>query len=402
MNFIDPVKAKIEQNEARINDYMVEIVLTIFIIASYVLFIIFGRVDFLFFGQVDFLQLTYVYLALFCLVGFKKFPILSVMMLSSIIMIGALLAYIIFKDSNFIIAGLTLVLIIVTFWYAYNTDRQFKVTENDRKGKYIAEISRSIFSPMHKSLNEAKDRLESGRYIKKENPIQIYLAEPEPAFYLTQNVEIAPDKSSANSIKRVKRPATFLLKIKTDDEILRYSLGKIESLNHEYDRLLKNLQSIHLKIENQFSSVLPDFEKYISEVDPGNFEYLLDASRDGVNYGGNVSSKIFLCTLTRQRCMECLDPPYNGSLVCYERDSLLPKFGTERWYRFFLLEFIINNRENILEWVAGTALSYDVEQLTKVQQDLLSTIEQLLETIDSLLLNWKLNYYLVEDEMHGE
>lgn len=394
-----------EFNRALIEDNLLIISLTILATISYVIA--------LFTLQLSYMLATVSYIIVICIFLFKKMPVYSIFIISVFVLALAFSYLQQTGESNYIVAGLTGVLILVTFWYAYNTDRQFKVTENDRKGKYIAELSRSIFSPMQSSFNEARENLISGKYVQGEKPIQIRLAQTSPLLYLTQNVEIVPERKSGNLLNKVTRPATFLLKIKSDDEILRYKLGKIEELCRNYDRQSMKLQRIHLNIEKQFPSVLPDFRKFISQIDPDGLKHLFDTSDKKINYENNVLSKIFLGVLTHQRSIEFLNYYDDSYLIKYEgeskiqvycigRDSLIPeKLPPEGEHQYSLLKFVNENRGKVLEWSGGTDLAHDVKQLMEVQQDLLSAIDQSLEKIDSLLLNWKLNYYLVEDEMHG-
>jgi len=384
----------IEQNRGVLSDYVVEIILLILITIFYIPFLIFN--------VQELLMVTYMYIIILCLVGFKKFPIISISTLSVIVMLISFTLYFATSDSNNIIAGLTFVLIIVTFWYAFNADRQFKITENDRKGKYIAELSRSIFSPMQKSLHEAKKNLQLGSYIKYENPIKICLSKTDPSFYLTQDIEIIPEKRSNNSINKVTRPASFLLKIKKSDEILRYRLTKIESLNQDYNGQLNDLQSIYLTLQSQITSVLPDFKRFITKADPEGFKELLDVSKKETDNENNVLSKIIISTVIHQKCVLYLNQSGEEGRI-YDKEGTQPPVTVSAKIKYLnlLLRFTNENQEKIMEWVESTPLSSNAKQLTKLQLDLLSTIDQLLDAIDSLLINWKLNYFLVEDEMHG-
>ncbi len=347
---------------------------------------------------------------------FKDFFIYILLGLSIFIVFVSTAAYVITKDSNFIIAGLSAILIIVTSWYASNADRQFRVMENSRKGRYIAEISRSIISPMQKSLFGARRDLVRGQYLErepgKERPIKIYLSARSPKSYLTKLVEIIPDRRSRSDIGNIWRPASFLLKIKENDDILRRELEKLDSLSNDYDKLVESLENVHLDIDDQISSVLPAFKKYISEIDPVGFEHLLNTSKKEINFEENVLIAIIMGVLIHQKTITFLnswgeiisidyeevskprkDDPHNG---VFTRN--LPGEGE---YERSILKFMDENREKILEWLDGTALAHNIERLTKVQKGLLSTIDQLLGTIDSILINWKLHYFLVEDEMHG-
>jgi SMC interacting uncharacterized protein involved in chromosome segregation len=219
-----------------------------------------------------------------------------------------------------------------------------------------------------------------GQYLErepgKERPIKIYLSARSPKSYLTKLVEIIPDRRSRSDIGNIWRPASFLLKIKENDDILRRELEKLDSLSNDYDKLVESLENVHLDIDDQISSVLPAFKKYISEIDPVGFEHLLNTSKKEINFEENVLIAIIMGVLIHQKTITFLNSWGEIISIDYEEVSKPRKDdphngvftrNSSRWKENMndsILKFMDENREKILEWLDGTALAHNIERLT--------------------------------------
>jgi len=100
-------------------------------------------------NNLDYLIEAYVFLLVGSFVAFKKYPGFSLFIISIIIFLGTITSAIIFQKIEILNAGITLILVIITGWYAHLMNQQLDVTQRTKKGKFIAEISRSIFTPIH-------------------------------------------------------------------------------------------------------------------------------------------------------------------------------------------------------------------------------------------------------------
>jgi len=307
--------------------------------------------------------------------------------------------YSILKESNILVAGFTLVLVIITAWYASISERQFKVTESGSKGKYIAELSRSIFSPMQIDLKRIRGYFLWGSFINDSFPIELKLFHiKHPKHYLEEDIEIIPAEAHDDKIDGllVVRPAKALLKIQ--DAALKKHLFLLSPKLIVYQNSLDGINHSFDEISRKILPIWADFKTRCDELDGNHVIRILDAY--------NI---VFRSIFERNVTIEQIDrygSPAIGNLV-HEGDNIYVLFNGERTNNqeeniVKILLFIKDHRDEIIRWVESSSINDEFQNYRREKGIFLTTIDEIIDLIDDLLLDWKVEYYLIENELYGK
>jgi hypothetical protein len=284
-------------------------------------------------------------------------------------------------DTNVLLAGFTLILVIITASYAKTmkeqsitmkeqstiAQNQKELFINEKMGKYIAEIARSIFSPMHKDLENFDAHLENGNILSSTSPLQTIFDGKRLSQYLTGAVFIPNTTFS--------KPVSILLNVPDDILQIKY-LPKINELCQNFETILKDLNlSLELICQNK-PMIWNDFKAHCLELDPNLNE----------QDNPDIFDHIFKCALTQ------FDPMANSTAL-----------SEDQLENPVIQGMVFPNRNNgeILEWLKKSQLNCAIEQYLDNKEKFQQTINELLSNIENLLLEWKIKYYLLESEMHG-
>jgi c-di-AMP phosphodiesterase-like protein len=144
---------------------------------------------------------------------------------------------IILWDPNWGAPILTVGLLIVTLVYAQSNQQYVDLIENERKGKRIAEISRSIFSEMENLIDEIFPILDTGETIHSLSPFSSILKDYfRPNRILKETIPIKSDKIdvefSSNQIVGYCYAESML---RSGDDILKEYLPKVQNLCDNYE-----------------------------------------------------------------------------------------------------------------------------------------------------------------------
>jgi hypothetical protein len=66
------------------------------------------------------------------------------------------------------------------------------------------------------------------------------------------------------------------------------------------------------------------------------------------------------------------------------------------------LEYIRDNKKTLLKWINNTQLNQYFKTYFEERTQFFRIIDELIILIDKLLLNWKVEHYLIEDELHSK
>jgi hypothetical protein len=352
-----------------------------------------------FFGGTFFLIMGIIYLVISLYLIYRFMPRL-ILGYISVCVIGFTLAfYLILKESNILVAGFTLVLVIITAWYASISERQFQVMESGKNGRYLAEISRSVFSPMQIDLKRIKRFIQFGFGVQGWNPIKLVFNKMMPPnFYLNDDIEIIPEHPHDEDTEGflVVRSAKQLLKI--PDPALKCNLPKISSLATEYDTYFNQMNEALANISNEIPNIWPSFRTKCAELD-----------RENILAGSEMNYQfIFKFLLSKSVIIEHRDAHGDHSVCSYDdTDNSVRILSGEReiggnffWVR--QLEFFRDNKEELLRWISTTQLNGNFISYLEGRSNFCRVIDELITSIDELLLDWKLNHYLIEDELHSK
>lgn len=276
-------------------------------------------------------------------------------------------------DSDILIAGFSLVLVVITAGYASSTERLVKVTANEKKGKVIAEIARSIFSPMRENLVLANGYLEDGGYfsgfgysgLPLKRPLNMLDGLTPPMDYITKPVDVITYEQQFASQWELKRPAKELLRI--DDEILQRRYFDITRRCVDYRRNLAKLHSIldsiHVKcqhLDEEFKVILMD---------------LLIQSKFDVE-PADARTDIFFDIVIPKKVLATNNYAFNT-------------LGVDPVYVNYIYQYL-DNLHNIVR--DHPALSHDIIAMEEVVSDFISCNNQFIQDIDALFTESHLSH----------
>nr|WP_321349989.1 hypothetical protein [uncultured Methanoregula sp.] len=322
-----------------------------------------------------------------------------------LIILVSIIASIYFRlifDSGILTVGVTAVLVAITAWYAVSTEKNVKIIERGSQGKYIAEISRSIFSPMLKDLKKARVNLERGSFlvgIRSEptlegiNPLDFYLK--GNIFICSKHAENA--QMSMN--RGVERPATSLLKNK--DNILKKHYSDIETLTKKYSDSCSELKESIQQMSTHLPRIWDDFKTTCVSLDTFDLKDYFEGESTENSHESNY------CLIFRTLILnkEFIGNPMNNYCISLDdiesqKENFLNSPRKDRRQFYDLAEFIVKNKVELNQWLSESNIKNDIILFQKMRMNLIKTIDGLSEKIEELLLDWKIEYYLTEDEMH--
>ncbi len=304
-------------------------------------------------------------------------------------------------NSGILTTGVTAVLAIITIWYAISTEKNVKIIERGSQGKYIAEISRSIFSPLLRDLSEARSNLKDGSFLVgiKSGTITLERIHP-PEFYLKEEIPIRSiqNRTDQEAVGRyVVRPASSLLK--NEDNILDRHYSDIEKLSKKYSDVYRGLKKSFHQISANTPIFWNNFKTNCDSLNNSNHSNLKDYFKEKSSENPKESNYclIFRILITDR---EIIDDPTTDSLELYNIEDFLDDhlLAERQFYQF--TKFVSQNKEELNRWLSESIIKNDIAQFKKARADLIETIDELINKIEELLLDWKVEYYLTEDEMH--
>ena len=320
-----------------------------------------------------------------------------------------------FKSDGAAIAGFTLILIIITGWYARSTEKQYKISERLHKGRYIAEISRSIFSPMLYNLRNIKKRLEYGIFLNFDDGVKINLSYLEsPEYFIHGDVQIIPEIQTIGVSGDLRRPARQLLNIEQHDEILKYSISSIEKLSASYSKRIMELQENYDYFLEGFPSILTNIKQECPSFHNTEFSEVLRNTNHTINYEDNLIRKICIDSLSNTRCYSHTDAigqrifirgileegNIRISILNWNHFTDIESIDSEYYYPKIYLNFLLFEKGSIINYLKTTSLNEYTNNIINLQTELLELVNELITTIESLQLKWKTEYFLLKNELH--
>jgi len=323
--------------------------------------------------NLEIIALSYISAFIGVMIGFKKHPFGAMSFFFFVILITIISLSISYPSEIDKIVGLgvTSIIALITFWYSTLMYRQINIMNNEKKGKLIGEISRSIFFRLKNELMEFKRVLETGKYIYNMYPIEVfYEAHWKDLIhkYLTGEVEIRSPSSSSRT--PIIRSAKRLLKI-NDDELIFTSLV-LDKLTRDFNENYNELLKFHKTFDGDFH---PYWIPFMGECKR------LDQSR---NFDDSYEAD-FKIVLKYTLIQKDYDPILAGQVTGHHED---------------LPNFIHENRDKLYNWLQNiTILKEDIEIINDKKMKLIEIIDDFVNEIDYLISNWKITYYLTEEEL---
>jgi len=329
--------------------------------------------------------------------------VLVILVCVVIIAIITIISSLIFNDefinSGILNSGATAILVLITIWYAGITEKNVKIIERGSQGKYIAEISRSIFSPMLKDLAKARVNLINGSFLlgisskptlEGIDPVDVYLE--GNIFIYSLRARSAQQPMARGG----ERPASSLLK--TKDDILKKHYSDIKVLTRKYsDTRLELIRSIQ-QISTHLPLVWNDYKNICNSLDSYNLQdYFTEKSIENPN-----ESNYCLIFRTIISNKEYIGNPTYYCLALNNIDGQKDLFLSDEYKRKFynLGKFTFQNKEELNRWLSESKINQDITHFQEIRMDLIKANDELTRKIEELLLDWKIEYYLTEDEMH--
>jgi hypothetical protein len=316
-------------------------------------------------------------------------------MLCVVTLFISLILAVLYQNTDYSTAGFTLILVFITAWYASSAEKQFRIAEKSQKGKFVAEISRSIFSPMQLGLKVASERLRQGTFLSLEEGMKLQLSnEPSPHLFLNDIISIVPRNQSVQITGSIERPAKSLLKIQKDEIVLQTHLPGIEKLGADYDRYWGELQKYYIGIYEKIPTVAPDIKTKLLK--SKNFENLLNLTRKVIEYDQKVVVHLIFDNIADKKFYTEQD--FYVFYYRADQEGAIDLPAKAEWIKQYE-KFVRENREDTIHLLLESSISEDVKNILDTQSKLSDTIQKLIVAIDDLFLDWKLEYYLVEDEL---
>jgi hypothetical protein len=304
---------------------------------------------------------------------YKKHPFGALVgFLTIIFFLVIVLAYFVQKQFDILTAGITLILVIITGWYAKNVYTQIQIMNNEKLGKVIGEIFRSIFSPLVFKLIEIRDEFESYRFIGQVLDTHI-ASENEKRLILPHYLEGVVLVSSSQKNRMFRVSAKQLLDI--NDPFLPIRLRRLNQLNAEYNKHMDEMNTLLKKFDEDFLPYWSEFKsKCIS---------LSMASQLPILNEENYFKIVLKYTFTKQ-------------------DATAQNL--ERIYSSYIsyVGFINSKRIELLSWIRNiTLLHEDIENIDHKKDEISDCLDEMVQTINTLHRKWKMTYYLTEDELEN-
>lgn len=306
------------------------------------------------------------------------------------IILGATSLSVIYTDIIYFNAGFTVVLVIITAWYATTLHNESTKSEKSRRGRFIAEIARSVFSAMHSDLERSKNELENGDYLRSLKPITFNaVVLQSPSHYLNDDITISPQNAQIGKdfYGGIQRPAPYLLNI-PDVILQKEHLPVIQALCEDYDGNIPVLVSTVEDLCMKIAPIWQDFKAYCLSIDQYALQDFLP-KKNPWNPG-----ETYFCTLLRlvvsETAVSTVEYPEvtdDGEVrVSAKSDA----FNT----------YYAANKDILLDWLEKNGLKENINKHKRIKQNLLTIISSLDKEINALFLAWKMEYYLTEDEMN--
>lgn len=275
---------------------------------------------------------------------------------SGIILLISVIVVFLTRDSNYLIAGFSLILVFVTSYYAGIMKDQLKLSEKEKRGRNISEISQLIFSPMYNDLFSYYYSLRKGNFFSV-NPIKTRVEENR-----TPNNRLKEYVLITNQPYQMYRPAKILLSY--PDPILQRSLPRIQRVCDEFDlahnQMKENLNSVYSKK----SVIWANFKEYCEELDPTLNE--LSLTTDDFNL------------------------IFNHSILQNPPETL----GISK-----LHEFIKENQMTLLNWLKISLIRDEITKYLDSKIHFEEVVKKLIREIEQLYRSWRIEYYLLQNEL---
>jgi hypothetical protein len=313
-------------------------------------------------------------------INYKKHPryaIFSIILF--VVMLTITAAYFFSNFANapaqILTLGIYVILVIVTTWYASIMQHQVSIMNNEKLGKVIAEISRSIFSPMKNGLNEIQTELKDGTYVSELHPSKLKFKDEWEKIldnYLSSDVVIIPVLSDHKRMNTIWRSAKQLLDI--DDDELNLTLLLLGKLKRDFYNNIEELSKAHQQFDDDFIPYWIPFKEECTKLDPSNsFDKQYDPD----------FAKVLKYVFIQCDFLDSEERIYIG------HNKKLP-------------QFIDENREKLYSWMQNiSVLKIDIENIEKKKLGLIENISEIVKEIRTLLSIWKITYYLTEEELEA-
>lgn len=154
-------------------------------------------------NNITFVLLGFIFIALALGLLYFKFPKLVLGEIASIILIFSIYLSIIVHDSNILVGGATITLVLVTSWYAGIVYKQLEIIRREKESKFIAEIARSVFSAMQCDIKKIQKALVNGNFLLALNPLTLSIDRTSPNspnypnHYLNEDIYIQREHAKA-------------------------------------------------------------------------------------------------------------------------------------------------------------------------------------------------------------
>jgi hypothetical protein len=378
-------------SEKRINlKSVLQIMSAVFLVDKYMYISIFIGLIFIiistFFINIVFNTFFLIISIIFSLIGiiflYNKSPAFSIAYFLFVIFLISVTAGMMYPTEKYQIigVGLTLLLVILTFWYASTMLHQIKIMNNEKLGKVIGEIARSIFSPLRDELFEIKGLLNSGYYISHlYHPTTLKFGKHGKDVvnhYINGEIEIYPKSYSSEDKKPINRLAYRLLKI--EDEDLKYLLFILNGKNKEFVKIIDEMNALFNELDGD---LIPFWIPFKEEC-----EKLIQSPQNSKPYLNTDFDEFDLEMILKHSLIQ-QDYHLSVPFVIPGKQGELPRFISE-------------NKEKIFVWLThNPALKNDIENIEKKKKMLIENIDEMLGEINYLLSTWKITYYLAEEEL---
>jgi len=323
-------------------------------------------------NHIGYLISSYIFFIIGLVLLYRKHPVGALVGFLSIIFLGIITLAVFFqKNFDFLTAGITGILVIITGWYAKNMHTQIQIMNNEKLGKVITEISISIFSPLEENLKHIKWEFETNFFIEQLLPTKFSNLERKLSFlqyYLEGDIEVF---TITNISRTIKVSARRLLNI--NDEHLLFAIHQLKKLDVDYKKNIDDLKILFKQFDDDF---LPYFQEFKSKcIDLSNSSHL------GIPTDENYFKLILKFSMMKQ-------------------DATPQNIGSAFEPYAHQCAFINEKRNELYSWIQNIViLRNDIQNIENEKIILICCIDEMIKEVDILLYNWKITYYLTETEM---
>jgi len=326
-----------------------------------------------FYGHIGYLISSYIAFLIGLALLYRRHPVGAITGFLAIVFLGVVTLAAFFQTNfDFLTAGITGILVIITGWYAKNMHTQIQIMNNKKFGKVIAEISRYIFTPLENDLKGIKLEFEKNLFIEQILPTVIKNEEGKRGkikHFLDGKISIFP---IASGHREIEISSKRLLNI--NDEDLPFTIKRLKQLDIDYNRKIDDLKVQLKKFDDDF---LPYFQEFKFKcIDLSN------SSQIPVAPDENYFKLVLLFTVIN------LDAAPNNIGSAYE------PFANR-------CDFINAKRGELFQWIQNILiLREDVGNIENKKIELIACIDDMVREINILYFVWKRKYYLTESEFH--